>query len=444
MSILAFSAIAIHAASTQNAAPAAASAPVFIAEIRGTIDPATASYLAASIRKAEAAGAGVLIVELDTPGGLVSSVKKMAQSIDESKVPVVVYVSPGGASATSAGALLALASHVAAMAPGTHIGAAHPVDSQGKDIEGAMKDKAVNDVAAFARGLAELRGRSRELAEKVVTKSKSVTASEAFEQKFVDIIASDRSQLLKALDGREIQMGKLGKRVLGTNGARIVTSSMTWGQQVLHVLANPNIATMLMAAGVLLLYVEITTAGVIIPGILGAIALLVAFIGLQMLPIRMGGMLLTVLGIGMLIAEAFVVSHGALAAGGTLSFVLGLLWVLDPAETDMRISTMVLVPTALALGGGTLVIAVAAARIRKLSLAARATMGGGGELGLAGYAGLVETVDAGGCTGKALIRGETWDFECGDALQNALKPGDVVEVVSTKGMKAVVKPRSQG
>jgi len=408
---------------------------VWFAEIRGTIDPASSRFLSRAIREAEKDGAEALVVELDTPGGLVSSVKDMAQFINKSKVPIVVYVAPGGASATSAGALLTFASHVAAMAPGTHIGAAHPVGPEGKDISGKMGEKAVNDVAAFARGLAELRGRNRELAEAVVTKSKSFTAEEAKKQEMVEVIASSRAELLQKIDGRMIEVSKDNRRVIRVEGATVKTINMTWGQKILHLLANPNIATLLMALGVLCIYIEITTPGITIPGILGGIAILVAFISFQMLPIRTGGFLLLILGVGFLIAEAFVVSHGALAVGGIISFVLGVIWVLDPAETDLKISPAVWVPAALALGGGAAVIAFAAAKLKEQAKKALAQIGGGGYSGLAGYQGRVESVIEGGLEGKALIRGEVWDFEA----STPLSVGDLVEVEKVIGFRLVVK-----
>jgi len=408
---------------------------VWFAEIRGTIDPASSRFLSRAIREAEKDGAEALVVELDTPGGLVSSVKDMAQFINKSKVPIVVYVAPGGASATSAGALLTFASHVAAMAPGTHIGAAHPVGPEGKDISGKMGEKAVNDVAAFARGLAELRGRNRELAEAVVTKSKSFTAEEAKKQEMVEVIASSRAELLQKIDGRMIEVSKDNRRVIRVEGATVKTINMTWGQKILHLLANPNIATLLMALGVLCIYIEITTPGITIPGILGGIAILVAFISFQMLPIRTGGFLLLILGVGFLIAEAFVVSHGALAVGGIISFVLGVIWVLDPAETDLKISPAVWVPAALALGGGAAVIAFAAAKLKEQAKKALAQIGGGGYSGLAGYQGRVESVIEGGLEGKALIRGEVWDFEA----STPLSVGDLVEVERVIGFRLVVK-----
>lgn len=418
---------------------------VWVAEIRGTINPASADYLETSIRAAEAARAEALIVELDTPGGLVSSVQAMAQAVDRSTVPVVVYVTPAGASATSAGALLTLASHVAAMAPGSHIGAAHPVDSSGKDIPGTMGEKAVNDTAAFARGLAEVRGRNRELAEQLVRKSRSFTAAEALKENLVELLAGSREELLEKIDGRRVKLTRVTgasggatagpEHVLKTRGTAVHAVGMSWGQKFLHLIADPNIAALLMTLGVLCLYVEITTPGVTIPGVLGIVMLLVGFMSFQVLPIRIGGLLLLLLGIAMFIGELFATTHGALALGGTLSFLLGLLWVMDPTQSDLRISLGIAVPAVLALGGGAMVMAFAAARTRRLSLQARALIGGGGSSGLLGYLGRVESVESDGARGKALIRGETWDVES----EERLRVGDPIEVVEVMGFRVRVK-----
>jgi membrane-bound serine protease (ClpP class) len=417
------------------AAPEQKQRSLWLAEIRGTIDPASSSYLGATIRSAEADQAEAVIVELDTPGGLVSSVKDMAQAIDRSKVPVVVYVTPAGSSATSAGALLMLASHVAAMAPGTHIGAAHPVDTSGKDIPGAMGEKAVSDTAAFARGLAEIRGRNLQLAQAVVEKSKSLTAQEAQEQKLIEILVSDRSELIKKLNDYSIQIEKGRKVTINTTDVTIKTARMSWGQKLLHFLANPNIATLLMSLGLLCIYIELTTPGITVPGIIGGIAILVALMSYQMLPIRTGGLLLIMLWVVMLIGELFATTHGALAVGGTVSFILGILWVMDPTKSDLRVSPAIWIPAAITLGSGALLLAFAAARGRKLVQRALAQMGGGAQSGLAGYQGKVESVLLDGLSGKAFFRGELWNFKCSEPV----KEGESVVVESVVGMLARVK-----
>ncbi|HCM40535.1 MAG TPA: hypothetical protein DIS93_11255 [Bdellovibrionales bacterium] len=412
---------------------------VWLAQIRGTINPASNSYLANAIRSAEADRAEVLVVELDTPGGLLNSVREMVQAIDQSKVPVVFYVAPAGASATSAGAILMLSSHLAAMAPGTNIGAAHPVGPQGEDIKGAMGEKATNDTAAFARSLAEARGRNREIAEEIVSKSKSFTAEEALSKGVIEILAPTREALFKNLSGRTVKFGQPSQgqkieRVLKMEGATVKEAKMTMGQTILNYLANPNIAGLLMTLGVLLIYVELSTPGIGIPGVLGTISILVAFVTFQLLPIRIGGLVLLVVGIGMMIAEPFIVSHGALAAGGIIAFVLGMVWVIDPSSTVLTISPWVWVPAAITLGSMVFLIGFAALKMRKQSQDALEKMGGSGISGLAGYEGTVESIDPEGRSGKVFFRGELWSF----TSKEPIEPGDHVKAIEMQGMRVVI------
>ncbi len=412
---------------------------VYHTQIRGTINPATADYLESAIGHAERAGATAVVVSLDTPGGLVSSVKSMAQAIDRSPIPVVVYVEPAGASATSAGALLMLAAHVSAMTPGSHMGAAHPVDSSGKGIEGPMGEKVLSDTAAFAEGLAEVRGRNRNLAADIVRKSRSFTAAEASSVGLVDVLADSFPALLRGLDGRVVKLPS-GKQVkLTTANAKVHVFEMNWGQQLLHIVSNPNIAAILMTLGMLLIYVELNNPGVQIAGILGAVFLVVAFISFQTLPIRTGGIVLIALGAIALVAEIFTATHGALSAGGVLSFVLGLIWIIDPAQTRYGVSPAVWIPAGLFFGGVVLLVGWFAARIKKSSEEALQAMKGGALGGLAGYRGTIVESDHPG--GTLLIRGERWDYALeGDRqVGEEVRPGDAVEVVRVEGLKAYVK-----
>jgi membrane-bound serine protease (ClpP class) len=404
---------------------------VDVLPLRGTIDPATSAALEAAIVHAEGDGAELLVVELDTPGGLVASVREMDQAIDASRIPVVVYVTPAGGSATSAGALLTLASHVAAMAPGTNIGAAHPVGSSGEDIKGTMGQKVVNDVSAFARGLAELRGRNVGLAEDVVARSRSFTAEEALRGGLIEIIAPSRGALLSALDGRRVKLRE-SERALHTRDAEVVEDRLSFGQALLHTLANPNIAALLMTLGMLLIYVEVSHPGTVIPGISGAICLLVAFMAFHMLPIRAGALALVGLGALLLLAEPFVVAHGAMAAGGIVSFVLGLVWLLDPSETSLHVAPWAYLLSAGALGVLVAAIAISVARLRRRSHEALEEMGGAGVIaGIHGYTGTVEEAGPGGKAGKARFRGELWDFESAEEL----RPGDAVVATGVKGLR---------
>ena len=411
---------------------------VVVVPIRGTIDPATADFLENSLKRAHEMKAHAVIVELDTPGGLLTSVQSMAQAVSESKIPVIVYVTPAGASATSAGALLTLASHWAAMAPGTHIGAAHPVGQQGEDIKGTMGDKVLNDTAAFARGLAELRGRNVEIAEALVRKSKSLTSTEALQSRIVETIASSRDELLKFIDGKKTVVDKK-EYPFQTASSELVFFEMTWGQKLLHFLANPNVSAILMSLGLLLIYLELSHPGITFAGIGGVLCLLIALMAFQVLPVRAGGATLVLLGFLLMVIEPFVTTKGILATGGVVSFVLGLLWLVDPSQSDIHVSANVWIPIAIGLGSAVMLIGFAAARTKKLMLQTRAKMGGGGVVGLEGYEGHVESVHSDHLSGKAVFRGEVWNVRSNDSLE----VGQTVRAERVEGFTVWVKPKGK-
>lgn len=401
---------------------------VWVISVKGTINPGSADYVIKSIQAANEKKAEALIVELDTPGGLVSSVREMGQAISTSKTPVIVYVTPAGASATSAGALLSLASHAAVMAPGTNIGAAHPVGSGGEEIKGAMGEKVTNDVAAMARGFAEIRGRNPEIAELIVTKSKSYTAEEALKVGLIDVIAKSRTEMYQKLSE---------KKKINLTQVEEHHAEMSFAQKLLHLIAHPNVAMLLMSLGGILIYAEISTAGFGFAGIAGAISLILAFISLQVLPIQTGALALLVLGLILLFAELFVTTKGALAIGGIVSLMLGFLWLVDPAQSDLRVSYGLLIGMGLALSSAIFGLSWLVIRMKKNFAEARTKMGGGGVLGLEGYVGTVESVDSSGLAGKVQVRGEVWDF----SSQTPLKVGMEVVVESAKDFCLNVKPR---
>jgi membrane-bound serine protease (ClpP class) len=386
-------------------------------EIRGTINPATSRYLDRAIKESELAKANFLLVELDTPGGLVSSVREMAQSIDQSKIPVIVFTTPAGASATSAGAILMISSHLAAMAPGTNIGAAHPVGAQGEDIKGAMAEKAVNDISAFARSMAELRQRNATAASEVVSKSSSYTAEEARKAGLIEVIATDQHELWKFIDKRQVQVGP-NKVILKTNPVPTLHHiEMTFGEQVLNFLSHPNIAAILMSLGILLIYSELSAPGLGLGGILGGLCLIIAFIAFQAIPIHLGGLLLLAIGALLILSEIFVMSGGVLAAGGSVALIFGLLWVVDPTGTDLRISPWVIGSIGLILVLGTLLIGYAVSRLKKQSEDTLKSVGGGDLAGVQGYTGRVRSVVQDRRSGQILIRGEMWNFISEEPLQ---------------------------
>lgn len=416
-------------------ASSAFASSAYVAEIRGTINPATAHYLERALEQATEANANFLLVELDTPGGLVSSVREMAQSIDKAKIPVVVFTAPAGAAATSAGALLMISSHLSAMAPGTNIGAAHPVGAQGEEIKGPMSDKAVNDIAAFARAMAELRKRNIKAASAVVSKSSSFSAEEALKEKLIDVIAQDRTSLLQKIDGRTVLVGNILTKIDAKPDLVFQPIPMTLGEKLLNMLSHPNIAAILMTLGIFLIYTEISSPGLGIPGILGGLCLITAFIAFQAIPIRVGGLVLIGLGAALVIAEIFVISGGILAAGGAVSLVLGLLWVVDPEATDLQLSPLFALTLGFTFLSGAMLIAVATSRIKKLSAETLQRVGGGGPAGLAGYSAKVMHVNDDGRSGQVSIRGEVWEFFSNDQL----KQNDSVIIKNVNGLKLEVQ-----
>jgi membrane-bound serine protease (ClpP class) len=419
-----------------GAAPAHGS-PKAIREIsiRGTINPASADYLESAIRVAVSQGNQALIVQLDTPGGLVSSVQSMAQAIDQSSIPVIVWVTPSGASATSAGALLTLASHWAVMSPGSHIGAAHPVDSSGQEVQGKVGEKLENDLAAFAKGLAERRKRPVEIAEGMVRKSLSLTAQEALAQKVVDRLASTREELLDQVNGQPIQLSDSVSVRISTPGTAIVSQPMSWGQSVLNFLSHPNIATILISLGMLLIYAEISSPGLGIAGILGGISLLCGFLAFQMLPVQTGGLILLFVGVGLFLIEPFVTAHGAFAFGGILSFILGVLWVIDPTQTTLAISPRVWVPIVSVMAAFAGLMSYLAASTRRRVTAAAQSLGGRSLSGLSDYSAVVEQIAPDGKSGKVKIRGEIWNFQS----DGEVAVGDSVQVIQVEGFLVTVR-----
>ena len=332
------------------------------------ITPVIARHLDRALEDAEASGAVCLVIALDTPGGLIESTREMVKDILNSKVPVVVYISPSGARATSAGVFITLASHIAAMAPGTHIGAAHPVAIGGfpsqapapekktpsdadedpmKRAAKTMEEKAVSDTRAWAISLAELRGRNADWAALAVTESKSLSSDEAVASNVVDFIAADLNELLGKLDGRSVKLAG-GSVTLQTRDAPVRTISLWWGDRLLGAISHPNIAFLLLMFGFYGILFELYTPGWGVAGTLGAFCLVLAFFGLAVLPLNYAGLALIVIAMALFVAEAFVTSFGALTVGGLVCLVLGGLMVVDSPVGFMRVSATVVVPVAVA------------------------------------------------------------------------------------------------
>jgi membrane-bound serine protease (ClpP class) len=337
-------------AALTGAAPAHAAQPVSLIELDGAITPITDRLLTTAVERAQADGSQALIVQLNTPGGLERSMRTMAQTILNSGVPVIVYVAPTGARAASAGVFITMAAHVAAMAPATNIGAAHPVTAGGGDMGKEMSKKVANDAAAFARSLAAERGRNVEWAEKAVRSSVSVTEREAVKLKVVDLVADNLQDLLAKVDGRVVKTAR-GVVTLQTRDAPVKRIEIRFRDRFLALITDPNIAYILMMVGMLGIFFELQNPGVVLPGVIGGISLILAFFAFQSLPINWAGVLLILFGIALLIAEIKIASHGVLTIGGVISMVLGSFMLYDAPEVGFRVSWAVIIPTVGATAG---------------------------------------------------------------------------------------------
>ncbi len=392
-------------------APAAPGAPpVHVNHIvlDTTINPAVADFIHESIVSSSQDGATALIIQLDTPGGLLNSTKTIVKDLLSAPLPVIVYVAPSGAGAGSAGVFITMAGHIAAMAPGTTIGAAHPVSGGGQNIESDMREKIENFTASFSETIAQRRGRNVEWAEKAVRHSVSITEVEALQKKVIDVVASDIQDLLRKIEDRKVDVGNT-KVTLSFKAARdsnghvpVVVLQMRLKHRVLNLIADPNIAYILMLAGLVGLYVEFSHPGVIFPGLAGGICLLLALTAFQVLPINSTGVLLLLLGIGLLLSELFVPSFGILGVGGIFSFVLGSLFLFDAPADELAIDRSLIVVSALCVSVFMLFVGTLAVRTWKQRPAS-------GQEGMIGEIGEVRERIA--PRGKVWLHGEYWTAE---------------------------------
>lgn len=416
------------ASAWSSAAPAS---PVLVATIAAPITPVTADYLASVIERAEAEKATLLVVELDTPGGLDSAMRQMVQGILKCSVPVAVYVSPPGARAASAGVLITLASDVAAMAPGTNIGAAHPVNIGGGSMDNTMSRKVENDAAAYARSLAARHERNADWAESAVRESASLSANDALDRKVIDLVVPALPDLLSRLDGREVGKGE-SVLTIRTKGAPVTRVPMGLRHRVLSALADPNIAYILMMIGVYGIYFELASPGAVFPGVVGGISLVLGFYALQTLSANYAGFLLILLAVILFFLELKVPSHGALSIGGIVSMVLGSLMLFrESADPFLRVSWTVLITmVALSTAFFTAVISLAVrSQIRKPTTGPEGMIGENGEA--------VTDLDG---KGKVRVVGELWDARCGQPVRK----GEQVTVKGIDGMTLLVEPRRMG
>jgi len=387
---------------------------VYVIEVSGTINPGLAGYVIRSIDKVSSEGASCLVMQLDTPGGLALSMRSIVRAMLASEVPVVVYVSPSGARAASAGVMITLASDIAAMAPGTNIGAAHPVNLGQKEMDKTMAEKVVNDMAAYTKSITEKKGRNSEWAEQAIRESVSVTEQEALELKVIDLIAEDLDDLIEKIDGRDLK----DKGILHTKGVRRVVLPESFRDKILKTLSDPNIAYLLMMIGMAGLYFELSHPGTVFPGVIGAISLILAFFAFQTLPVNYAGIMLIALALTFFILEMKVTSYGLLSLGGIISLFLGSLMLFQGTAPGMRLSWRVLISTVILVSGFFVVIAglVFRSQISKPRT---------GDKGLIGEVGVVKERLAPG--GKVFVHGELWNAEAGKRIETGAKVR-VVEV----------------
>jgi membrane-bound serine protease (ClpP class) len=398
--------------------------------VDGIIHPVTSAFMRAAIDKADAEGAALIVFTLHTPGGLLDSTRDINNAIIGAKTPVAVFVGPAGYRAASAGFLITIAADVAAMAPGTHIGAAHPVSGNGEKVDEVMARKMASDTAAYARTLAAQRGRNVPLVEQAVTESRSFTEQEAIgaAPPLVDVIATDVPDLLRKLDGRTIKRfnGTTARLTLGDADVR--TIEMPLGQRILSAIAHPQIAYLLLTLGTLGLTIELWSPGAVLPGVAGGIALLLAFFALQVLPVSYAGLLLILLGFVLLVLEVKVTSHGLLAVGGIASLLFGSLMLIDSPLPELQIGLRLILPVVATLSGIMLFLV-------SLGLAVQKQPSVTGESGMLHAPGQALTaIDPGG-TGRVAAHGEIWSATAAEPIQ----AGDPVVVVAVRGLTLTVR-----
>ena len=428
--------LALAALGVTSEAPAPGAPRVLTVEVNGAITGGTAEYVLAALAKARAGGYAALAISLDTPGGVLDATREIVQAQLASDVPILVWVGPAGARAGSAGVFLTLAADVAAMHPTSNIGAAHPVTGSGRDVaEEAGKDmakKVENDTAAFARSIAAAKGRNADWAEKAVRESVSITADEAVRLHVVDFTAPSLAAAIDAASGRKVKTSA-GERVLATKGAVLEPYEKTVRQKALSFLADPNVVAILTLVGTLAIAIELYHPGAIAPGVVGGFCLFLAFMGMRVIPVNVGAVVLLLAGVGLLVAEAYITTHGLAGVAGAACIVVGTLFFIDRSSPDYQFSPGALsispwivwpTPIAVALALGFMAYKVAAARRGPLQLGAPGLVGTAGEA-------LSEVGPAGG---EVFVHGEYWHARSGVPIPKGAR----VRVVAVDGLTVTV------
>jgi len=400
--------------SSQNAI--AAENEIYVINFSDAISPGTAAFLKDGIKKASDNNAACIIIVFDTPGGLAESMRDVVMAIFAGKVPVVIYVAPSGARAASAGVMITMAADIAAMAPGTNIGAAHPVGAGGKEIDKTMSAKITNDMVAHAKSIAKKRGRNAIWVEKAIRESVSVTETEALKENIIDLIAKDLDDLITQINGRKIE----DKGVLKLDNPKVIVLKETLRTKILKTISDPNVAYILLMIGLAGLYFELSHPGAVLPGVVGGISIILAFFALQTIPVNYAGILLIILALVFFIMEMKILSYGLLSIAGTISLLLGSLMLFDSGDPELRLSLGVLIPT-LALVSG--FFAVVAGLVFKSHIAKPLT----GAAGLVGEIGEVKKeLDP---RGKVFVHGELWNATSKEPIKEGARVR-VIDVVN--------------
>lgn len=396
---------------------------VYILQVSGSINPGVADFIKSGIKKASRDEVSCIIITLDTPGGLSESMREIVMAVFGSEIPVVVYVMPSGARAASAGVMITMAADIAAMAPGTNIGAAHPVGLGGKEIGKVMSDKIINDMVAHVKSIAKKRGRNALWAEKAVRESVSIDETEALKKKVIDMVAKDLDDLIERINGREVR----GKGKLHLDNPRKTILKETLRTKILKTISDPNIAYILMMIGLAGIYFELSNPGAILPGVIGGISIILAFFSFQTLPVNYAGILLIILAVIFFILEMMVTSYGLLSIAGIISFFLGSLMLFEKSP-ELSLSWKVFLPTVILVSG---FFAIVASLVFKSHLSKPRT----GIKGLIGEIGVVrKSILPDG--GKVFVHGELWNATAKDPIES----GTRVKVVGIEGLVILVEP----